>query len=156
MPNIEYKSLNTHQLGRYGEIYALMEFLSYGIDAYPTEVDDHGVDLVIKDKKDIFHEIQVKVLYKSKYVFFKKEYIAEDDGRFRENYHICLILMKDGLEPQLYLIPTKAWEYNEDKLFVTRSYEYGINIAKKHLPKLEQYLFAKRVKAFLGGQDETC
>ena len=91
MPNIEYKSLNTHQLGRYGEIYALMEFLSYGIDAYPTEVDDHGVDLVIKDKKDIFHEIQVKVLYKSKYVFFKKEYIAEDDGRFRENYHICLI-----------------------------------------------------------------
>lgn len=149
MPNKNYEVLNNQQIGRYGEIYALMEFLSYGIDAYTTQVDDHGVDLVVKSENGVFCEIQVKALYKSKYVCFNNEFIEGKDGKFRDNYYICLILLKDNEEPAIYLIPTAAWEDTESGLFANYEYEYGISISNKNFELLEQYSFEKSVNKYI-------
>ena len=62
MPNTDWSKLNSLQLGRYAEYFAKMEFASYGLEVYTCEVDDHGVDFIVKDKKGRFCEIQVKSL----------------------------------------------------------------------------------------------
>lgn len=46
-----------------------MEFASYGLDVYTSEVDDHWIDFIVKDKKGIFNEIQVKSLRNKGYTF---------------------------------------------------------------------------------------
>ena len=49
--NTDWEKLTPLQLGKFGEYYAKMEFASYGYDVYTSEVDDHGVDFIAKDKK---------------------------------------------------------------------------------------------------------
>ena len=71
MPRTIWSELNPLQLGKYAEYYAKMEFTSYGYDVYTSEVDDHGVDFVIKDSAGIVYEVQVKSVCKSKYVFIQ-------------------------------------------------------------------------------------
>ena len=137
MPNTEWSKLNNLQLGRYAELYAKMEFLSYGFDVYPAEVDDHGVDLLIKTEKGTYYEVQVKSVYKSKYVILKNE---------SRRYLVCLMIFIDGQLPKMYLIPTSAWKTCTSKLFVDRPYEYGINVNDKNLAELEIYRFDKMIK----------
>ncbi len=141
MPNKQWGKLNNLQLGRYGELYAQMEFLSYGMDVYPSEVDDHGVDLIVKSKSGKYYEIQVKGMYKTKYVFVKNEYI---DDSTRE-YLVCLMVFVDEQEPKMYLIPSDAWKDTSSKLFVDRSYEYGINVSNKNEQQLDKYIFDKMI-----------
>lgn len=57
MANTKWNILNRMQLGRYAEYFAKMEFASYGLDVYTSEVDDHGIDFIVKDKKNIFNEV---------------------------------------------------------------------------------------------------
>ena len=74
MPSKKWSGLNHMQLGQFGEYYAKMEFASYGFDVYTSEVDDHGVDFIARDiKTGIFYEVQVKSMFKGKYVFIKKD-----------------------------------------------------------------------------------
>lgn len=54
MPNTEWNKLNPLQPGKYGEYFEKMEFASYGLEAYTTEVDDHGVDFIVKDQNNRF------------------------------------------------------------------------------------------------------
>ncbi|MBP1615460.1 MAG: hypothetical protein H6Q13_2908, partial [Bacteroidetes bacterium] len=65
--------LNKLQLGRYAEYYAKMEFASYGFEVYTSEVDDHGIDFIVKSKDGSFFEIQVKSVRQIGYVFMQKE-----------------------------------------------------------------------------------
>lgn len=48
MPKMKWFELTPLQLGRYAEYYAKMEFASYGFEVYTSEVDDHGVDFIVK------------------------------------------------------------------------------------------------------------
>lgn len=41
MANTKWSILNRMQLGEYAEYYAKMEFASYDLDVYTSEVDDH-------------------------------------------------------------------------------------------------------------------
>ena len=62
MPNLKWSELKSMQLGRYAEYYAKMEFASYGYEVYTSEVDDHGVDFVVKvPGAEKFYEVQVRV-----------------------------------------------------------------------------------------------
>lgn len=54
MPNKKRSELNGLQLGRYGEYFAKMELASYGFDVYTSEVDDHGIDFVVRINKESF------------------------------------------------------------------------------------------------------
>ena len=57
---MDWTKLNSLQVGKYAEYFAKMEFASYGLEVYTTEVDDRGIDFIVKNKNGRFCEIQVK------------------------------------------------------------------------------------------------
>ena len=141
MPRMIWSELAPLQLGKYAEYYAKMEFTSYGYDVYTSEVDDHGVDFVVKYRGD-FREVQVKSVRKAHYVFIPKDKIVLD-----EKHLVCLLVFTDGKLPAVYIIPATAW-LTPNEVFVDRAYgkpgqnskpEYGINITKKTASLLEPY-----------------
>ena len=153
MPNLYWSKLNRMQLGRYAEYYAKMEFTSYGFEVYTSEVDDHGVDFVVKDPKSkIFYEVQVKAIRDAGYVFMPKVYMQLECNRL-----VCLLRFTEGQLPEVYIIPAMAWlnptallvEHNYDKEGQKSRPEWGINISKKNLEELRMYaeeqFFTERV-----------
>lgn len=141
--NTDWERLRPLQLGRYGEYYAKMEFASYGYDIYTSEVDDHGVDFIAKDmKSEIFYEVQVKSQCKGTYIFIKKDKLPMDDKHL-----VCVLHFIQGQLPKVYIIPATAWK-SPNSALVDHPYgkngqkskpEWGISLAKKNLPLLEQY-----------------
>lgn len=141
MPLMKWSKLNHLQLGRYAEYYAKMEFASYGLDVYTSEVDDHGIDFVAKTNGGGFIEIQVKAIRNTNYVFMRKDKWNIDN----ENLYLILLLFDDNILPKVFMIPSKAWE-NPNDLLCDKNYvelkskpEYGINISKKNMPLLSEY-----------------
>ncbi len=143
MLNKNYQALSHLQLGRYAEYLVKMELTSYGLDVYTSEVDDHGVDFVFKAGKE-FYEVQVKSarLDRTSYVFMSKDKFDVDN----ENLYLALVLFDEGMEPQVYIIPSFSWK-RENDLFRNRTYlnkkskpEWGLNISNKNLYLLESYL----------------
>lgn len=141
MPNLNWSMLNSLQLGRYAEYYAKMEFASHGLDVYTSEVDDHGIDFIIKTKSGRFLEIQVKSVRQTNYVFMQKEKWNIEDA----NTYLALLLFKDEKLPNVYLIPAMAWK-TPSSLLCDKDYEglkskpeYGLNLSKKNLPLLREF-----------------
>lgn len=148
MPNMDWAALSKagkQKFGSYGEYYAKMEFASYGLDVFTSEVDDHGVDFVVKSGKG-FYEIQVKsVQVTTGYVFMPKKHFDAGNPRL----YLCLLLFEQGRLPDMYLIPATAWQ-TETALLRDRNYdkpgqsspaEYGVNLSRKNFPLLEKYRF---------------
>ena len=106
MPNRNWSELNKMQLGSYAEYYAKMEFASYGLDVYTSEVDDHGIDFIAKTKSGKFLEIQVKSVCQTKYVFMQKEKWNIEDP----NTYLALLLFENDKIKETYLIPAMAWK----------------------------------------------
>ena len=143
MPNTNWSILNKMQLGRYAEYYAKMEFASYGFEVYTLEVDDHGIDFVVKNKVGKFFEIQVKSVRQIGYVFMQKEKWNIE----KSNVYLMLLLFKDESLPEMYLVPATVWK-TPNALFCDKDYEglkskpeYGINLSKKNMPILNLYKF---------------
>ena len=98
MPNKNWSILNSLQLGRYAEYFAKMEFASYGLEVFSSEVYDRGIDFIVKDKMGRFSEIQVKSLRGTGYVFAQK-------GKFNlnnRNLYMALLIFKEGQMPDCY------------------------------------------------------
>lgn len=153
MPNKDWSKLNSLQLGRYAEYYAMMEFSSYGLDVYTSEVDDHGVDFIVKDKRGRFCEIQVKSKTKKGYIFVQKNKFNIDD----KNLYLILLVFESGKLPDIFLIPSETWK-EPNEVFVDRKYdkpeqksvpEYGVNISKKNYGILEKFKIEERIKEFI-------
>lgn len=149
--NWSRKSLTPQKLGTFCEYYAKMTLLSYGLDVYTSEVDDHGIDFVAESESGFF-KFQVKAIRtsSSQYVFMKKEYFNIEDSTL----FLFLILLSDGEHPKIYLIPSTAWK-QENSLFVSHDYEgkkskpeYGLNISKKNKEELEKYNFQNMLSIF--------
>jgi hypothetical protein len=143
----DWEKLNHLQLGRYAEYFAKMEFTLLGFDVYEPEVDDKGIDFIIRKDENKFYEIQVKSIFKGNYTFMSK-----DKFILRTNLYLVLVLFNEGKSPELYLIPSNAW-LQKDELLVNFDYigkkskpEWGINLSKKNLPKLSKYEFDKVAK----------
>ena len=147
MISTNWNKLTAQQIGKCGELYAQMTFLSYGMDVYSPEVDDHAVDMVIRDKRKFFWEIQVKSLFKGDYAFVKKRMITDSDtGKVKKNYFVCLLRFVQQAEPEVYLFPGSEWDNPDGTLFVSRDYpdgksepEFGINMTGKSKQLLEKY-----------------
>ena len=153
MPNTDWSRLNSLQLGRYAEYYAKMEFASYGLEVFTSEVDDRGIDFIVRDKNGRFCEIQVKSLRGNGYVFAPKSKFNIDN----ENLYLTLLIFKPNHMPDIYLIPSKVWK-SPNEVFVDRDYdkpgqtskpEYGINISQKNYDILDKYRFETVVQNFL-------
>jgi hypothetical protein len=137
----KWSKLSHLQSGKFAEYYSKMEFTLLGFDVYATEVDDKGIDFVIKDGMK-YYDVQVKSIRGNNYIFFPKSKFKP-----RENLFAVIVVFYEGEEPLIYLIPSVVWnETNE--LFVSRDYEgkksqpeWGINISIKNKPLLENYSF---------------
>ena len=141
MPNTSWSKLSPLQLGRYGEYFAKMEFTSYGFDVYTSEVDDHGVDFVVKNRSGAFFEVQVKSVRNDNYVFIKKDKIVLDDKHL-----VFYIRFIDGELPDCYIFPATVWSNPDGKLFTSSDYEglkskpeYGIRLSKAKLKLMQRY-----------------
>lgn len=159
MSNNDWSLLNTLQLGRYAEYFAKMEFASYGLEIYSSEVDDHGVDFIVKDKNGRFCEVQVKSLRNKGYVFVQKSKFDISN----KNLYLTLLLFENGKSPDMFLIPSAVWE-EPNEVFVDRNYdkpgqksapEYGINISLKNYDILDIFKFEEVIKEFTENKGEV-
>jgi hypothetical protein len=119
--SVRYKwdPLNKQQVGAFAEYFVKMEFTMHGFQVYSTEVDDRGVDFVVRYREQDFLSIQVKSIriLKNKYVLVKK-----DKFKLSKNLILALAILIEGSEPKLYLIPSLAWKSPND-LFKDKNYE---------------------------------
>lgn len=143
MERFDWKRLSPLQVGRYAEYFVKMEFTLYGFDVYQAEVDDKGIDFVIRRDKVRYHDVQVKSVRGLNYIFFRKEYFE-----LRENLYAAIVILDSGESPKLFLVPAAVW-LKPDALFVSRDYgppkkskpEWGICLSPKNYPLLQQYAF---------------
>ncbi len=120
-----------------------MEFTLYGFDVYQAEVDDKGIDFVIRKGNNRYHDIQVKSLRGLGYIFYRKDYFEP-----RENLYAAIVIFDAGESPKLFLVPATVW-LNRNALFVSRDYgppkkskpEWGISLSRKNYPLLQAYAF---------------
>jgi hypothetical protein len=154
MFNNSWSRLNHLQLGKYGEQFAKMAFLSHGCDIYSSEVNDHGIDFVMKSKAGAYYDIQVKSCQSTtNYMFAQKDKFNIE----QENLYLVLIIFKDDHLPKIFLIPACAWK-KENDLLRNRPYgnegqtskpEWGINISNKNMHLLGEYLFEKIIDTLI-------
>ena len=151
MEKYTWNRLNHLQLGRYAEYLAKMEFTLYGFGVYTAEVDDRGIDFVVRLSNSRYYDIQVKSSRSLHYIFFPK-----DKFDLRENLLAVVVIFVEDKDPQLYLIPSMAWS-EPNALFVSRNYEgkkskpeWGLNLSQKNLPLLAEFSFDKAVQRLLG------
>jgi hypothetical protein len=149
MDRYDWSRLSALQIGRYAEYYAKMEFTLYGFEVYTSEVDDHGVDFVVRKREGRYFEVQVKSarMDRSRYIFF-----PQDKFPVRDTLLAAVVLLCPGQEPQLYLIPATAWR-DPNGLLVERKYEglktapeWGLNLSEKNHPLLARYAFGEVVE----------
>lgn len=143
---MDWSKLTKLQLGRYAEYFVKMEFTLHGFDVYSAEVDDKGIDFVVRKDADKYYDIQVKsarLLKTGNYIFMQK-------AKFQPcgNLYAAIVLFTDGHAPDLYLIPSTAWLI-PDALCRDRDYEgkkskpeYGLNISARNMPLLAEYSFS--------------
>lgn len=143
----DWSRLNHLQLARYAEYYAKMEFTLFGFDVYTAEVDDRGIDFVIRRGEDCYYDVQVKSARGFSYIFFPK-----DKFHPRRGLLAAVALFETGAPPRLYLIPSTVW-LEPNSLFCSRDYEgkksrpeWGLNISRRNMPLLDEYAFDRRVE----------
>jgi hypothetical protein len=148
-----WSRLKPPQLGRYAEYLVKMEFTLHGFDVYTAEVDDKGIDFVIRRERiqgtDVsfdYYDVQVKSVRKFNYVFFLKEKFA-----LRDDLLAAIGLFEDGSLSRLYSIPATAWQ-RPNALFADRNYEglkskpeWGLNLSRRNLTLLEPHRFERTV-----------
>jgi hypothetical protein len=138
----DWSKLNHLQIGRFAEYRFKMQLVLYGLDVFSSEVDDRGIDFVIRQEPSRYWDVQVKSARNLNYVFLRK-----DRSRIRPNLLLGLALFEDGKEPDMYLIPISRWA-TPDELFVDRDYdglksqpEYGLNLSRRRLAELLPFRF---------------
>jgi hypothetical protein len=73
MERNSWKRLHPLQVGRFSEYFVKMEFALYGFQVFTAEVDDRGIDFVVRYDSGPFFEIQVKSIRGLNYIFFQKD-----------------------------------------------------------------------------------
>lgn len=151
----EWSKLNHLQLGKYAEYLIKMEFTQYSFDVYTAEVDDKGIDFILRKEQQgyageveyKYYDVQVKSVRGMNYIFFSKEKF-----RLRENLLAAITIFRDGEQPELYIIPSPVWS-NPSDLFVSRDYEglkskpeWGLNLSRRNLALLEPYRFEHSIE----------
>lgn len=149
MEKYNWERLSSQQLGKYAEYFTKMEFTLFGWDIYSPEIDDKGIDFILR-KTSIFLEIQVKSarLEKTNYVFIPKDKFSP-----KKNLFLSLALFENLHLPKLYIIPSEAWLEPND-LLADMHYgvdkkskpEFGLRLSQKNLHLLKEYRFHEMIE----------
>jgi len=143
--NFSYQHLNHLQIGRIGEYWVKIWLTLSGLDTYYNDVDDKGIDFIVRLNNDKHIDIQVKTIREhTNYVFVTKE---AWNNKLRDNLYLALVILKNYKSPEIYFIPSTAW-LTPNELLCDRNYEkegqkskpeWGINISKRNYPLIAQY-----------------
>lgn len=158
MEKYAWQHLNHLQVGRYAEYFAKMEFTLFGFDVYTVEVDNRGIDFVIRIRRQVegipgedhyedhYYDVQVKSVRGLNYIFLPKATFP-----LRKNMLAVVAVFIGGALPDLYLIPATTW-CETNSLFVSHDYEglktkpeWGLNLSMKNKPLLAPFEFEKQV-----------
>ena len=150
MGRYTWSRLNHLQVGRFAEYFVKMEFALYGFQVYTAEVDDRGIDFIVRHESSAFREIQVKSVRGLNYVFLPKEKFP-----LRPERIAAVVLLLEEQAPDLYLVPALAWA-SPNALLVSRDYEgkqskpeWGLNVSSKNLALLRDFRFEKVVTSLM-------
>lgn len=154
MPRFQWSALNNQQTGTYAEYFAKMELTMYGFEVYSTEIDDRGIDFIVRIDGGRFLQIQSKSLRNYGYVFMPKhKFKLPTNQQHRDDLWVALSLLFENKQPELFLIPASTW-LKPDAVFVERNYEglkstpeWGINISKRNMPRLREFEFENMLEA---------
>jgi hypothetical protein len=140
--SVAWSRLNHLQLGKYAEYFIKMEFVLLGCDVFTSEVDNHGIDFVVRTPVGNHYDVQVKSFRSqpskgTPYVFLQK-------SKFRDHPALLLALIHfvDGELPNLFLVRSRTTE-GMNPIFESRDYEgkksepeWGLTMSKKKLAAL--------------------
>lgn len=129
--------LSKTQLGKAGEYWAKLQLTLYGLDVYTSEVDEKGIDFVVRTNDGRYAAVQVKSLRKPGYVYLKEKHFAPGPGLL---VALNLFYGEDG--PRTLLIPSRVWLEPIGAFVVNRfkaGSEYGINVSKRAMPQLSAF-----------------
>jgi hypothetical protein len=151
LQKVKWSKLNHLQLGRYAEYFIKMEFTLFGFDVYTAEVDDKGIDFVIRSASSNYFDIQVKSVRNLNYIFFPKATFVP-----KTNLLAAIVLFPEGGPARPFLVPSTTW-LAPNALFVSRDYggklkskpEWGMNLSQKNLVLLKPYDFSQIVETLL-------
>ena len=142
--------LNHLQVGKYAEYLVKMEFTLHGFDIYTSEVDDRGIDFVIRVGGKQYYDVQVKSCREMNYIFFHK-----DKFEIRENLFGAVVIFINAKTPKLFLFRSTLW-LTPNKLLVSHNYkgkqskpEWGLNISRRNWALLEPHAFQRVVRKLL-------
>lgn len=138
----DWNRLTRPQLGRYAEYLAKMEFTLCGCDVFTSEVDDHGIDFVIRTRQGCHYDVQVKSFRlragTTPYVFVRKD-------KFNIHPSLLLVLVQfvSGMPPTIFVVPSAVGE-RPNPIFESRDYgegkkskpEWGLTLSKDKLASL--------------------
>jgi hypothetical protein len=148
MNTFDWGSLSGLQLGRYAEYLVKMELTNLGFSVFSAEVDDRGIDFVVRSKTAKHYDLQVKSSRHLNYVFIQEDKLPEE-----HNFYLALVLFLDE-GPRLYLIPGPVMR-EPSPLFKQRRFdrpgqkskpEFGLNLSEKNLSLLQPYVFSDAAK----------
>lgn len=143
-----YEGLHKIAISRIAEYYAKYVLTLNGLDVYTTEVDNKGIDFVVRTNKGSYYDIQVKSIRypKTSYCFINKDH---EWSQLRKNLFLILVVFRSEKEPEIYLIPSTVFETSSE-IFKNKSEnkhpEWGINYSEKNITVFEKYKLEKQVK----------
>jgi hypothetical protein len=142
-----WSGLSNFQVGKYAEYFVKMELTMYGFEVFAPEVDDRGVDFIARYRRGRWIEVQSKSKREAGYVFMTKDKFLPSSILYAS-----VAVFTEGRLPDLYLIPSTAWQ-TPDRLLVDRAHydvpEWGINISKRNKSLLERFRFDEVVATLL-------
>jgi hypothetical protein len=131
----QWSSLNRLQLGKYAEYLAKMEFVLLGCDVFTSEVDDHGIDFVVRTREGKHYDVQVKSYRPG------TSYVYLDP--LHQTLLLALVRFIDKEPPTLFLIQSAGGDEPNamfKKCFYThkgaRLWEWGLPLNRKTLAVL--------------------
>lgn len=148
-----YDELHHLSISRIAEYYTKLMMTLHKLDVYTTEVDNKGIDFIVRNPNGKYFDIQVKSIRypNTSYVFIPKEGVWRD-GNLRDNLMLALMVFQNHKTPELYLIPSTAW-MKESQVLKNRTLykvpEWGLNYSIRNQPLLEQFKLEKIIHTLL-------
>lgn len=152
-----WRTLPDKQFGTYVEYLAKLFFIRRGDDIYLPEIDNKGIDFVVRTATGHYQEVQVRGRRRPdepkaeyRYFYIEKSIFPVSDSRF---LFLALYGNPNAEYGDYYLIPATAW-LTPNELFKDRLYdkptqksepEWGLYLRDKNLPLLEPYRVALQV-----------
>lgn len=117
-------------LGKYAEYFARLEFLLLGCDVFTSEVDNHGIDFVVRTPVGDHYDVQVKS--------YRRGTARIHLPRVYPSLLLAVVQFIEGEPPALFLI--HSWHLDSaNPIFKTsdqKRQKWGLSLSKKTLAVL--------------------